>query len=219
MKEFCRYCGRELDGDEPRCPECGMPTPSFRQQQYYAPPKRSNTTIAIVVVSLIAIACIVGVIILPSLITTNDSYTVTITVESFSVDVADTTQYGGATHADAYLELTVGDQTVKIGPKNCLLNGTVTHFTDNVVTCRITTDDIDSVSYTAFLKIKNGGSYDIIDIYTVDTGKITSTVPSYLGCSGVIFTVSDYSGNSTMTLSGDSDPIGEVVLRFNAVKN
>ena len=219
MKEFCRYCGRELDGVEPRCPECGMPTTSFRQQQFYPPRRNNNTTIAIVVVSLIAVACIAGVMILPSLIFTSETYTVTITVESYSIDVADTTQYGGATEAQAYLELSADGKSVEIGHENCHLDGTDSHFVRNTATYRISTNDLENIKYTAFLKIKNGNSYDIIDIYKVDPSKIQSGSPEYLGCSGVTFTVSDYSGNSTITLEGDSDPIGNVVLRFSAVKN
>jgi len=230
MKGFCQHCGKELNGDEPFCPECGSPTGPVPQPTYYAPPKK-RTNMWIVVIACIAALCIIGIAFLPSLIQESGDYKVTMTVDELSVDLADLTQYEGAgTHTNVILKLRFDNGTSSVEKnitlyKDYVLNsGAKAPNFENGVTFNVKGSPND-ISYSAFLCIERTYSdgyrtwttADTVDLYTVDTTKIVGG-SSYFGCSGVVFTADDYSGSGSMDLKGDSDPIGYVKLTFKSVK-
>ena len=229
MDRFCQHCGKELKGDELRCPECGMPIdPSPYQpslQPTYAAPPRKRTNAWIIVVAVVAVLCIALIALIPSLIPTKDTYTVTVTVEEFSITVEDKSQYGMATTLDAELGITCGDASATIGPwKDCKIDGTkISPPSGNKAVFKISTSDLTEVKYTVFLNIISsypGGTItDTVDLYSVDTSKVTSPIPKAFGCSGVVMNVEDYQNGSTVVLKGDTDPIGYVKLSFKSVKN
>lgn len=227
MSGFCQHCGKELNGDEPYCPECGSPTGSYTPQPAYAP-RKSGTRVAVIIVVIIVVASIAAIAMIPLFIdnTPQDKYTITITVESVSVTVSDTSYYSSP--VKAYIGLTCRDTNTvnhEFGPWVMIpIDGTeVTTLPDNKLTLSVTGKPTD-IKYTAFFYIKSGlaldsRTWDYADIYDV-SDKVTSpvTTPHYYGCSGVSFTVDNYDG-SAMTFEGDSDPIGCVKMSFTAVKN
>ena len=231
MKGFCQHCGRELNGDEPICPECGSPTGSG-QTQSFSSPKRSRVPFIIIgVVAVITVLCIIGVALLPTLIDTgsNEKYTVTLTVNSFRIDVADIEhQYNGPTTVgDVTLYITCSDKTGSSEEQLLLKNGyhVNTDCTDILEGKIVTsvTGDLKDVRFTAFLyyevdRIIDGKKVsisDIIDLYTVEPAPADV---KYLGTSGVIFDMSDLSDTGGMVLKGDSDPVGTVNLTVTSVK-
>ena len=223
MDRFCQHCGRELKGDEPRCPECGMPTGVVPMQPYYAPPKR-NTNIWIVVIAILAVVGIALIAFIPSLIPQTDSYTVTVTLEELSVDLDDKSQYGGAMMVATSVTIKCEGVSKTLGPwNNCPNNGSVqTVASKNQVTFRVATTDLESLEYSLFLNMgpnHSASPNDTVDVYTVDKSTVTSALPKSFGCSGVSFTVSDYTGTAAKVFDGDTDPIGHVKLVFKAVKN
>lgn len=227
MSGFCQHCGKELNGDEPYCPECGSPTGFYAPQPAYAP-RKSNTRIAVIIVVIIVVASIAAIAMIPFFVdnTSQDKYTVTITVDSVSVEVSDHSYY--STPVKAYIGFVCKDSNTvnrEFGPWVAIpINGTeVTALTNNKLTLTVTGNPTD-IEYTAFLYIKDGLGlddrvWDYADLYDV-TEEVTSPVtdPHYYGCSGVKFTVDNYDG-STMTFKGDSDPIGCIKMSFTAVKN
>jgi len=198
------------------------PTPTYT-------PRRNGNRVAIVIVVVIIALSILMIALIPMLIDNQPSekYTVTVTVESVSIDVADGSYYGPVLQACLSISCNSGGSTVDhtFGPwMGILSNGTVySPVMDNTLKLSVSGDPKD-VKYTAFLIFKNDHApenitYDYADLYDV-TGKVTSppTTPLYYGCSGVTFDGEDYDG-STITLKGDSDPIGCVKLSFSSVKN
>ena len=224
MDRFCQHCGKELKGDESRCPECGMPTGDVPTQQMYSAPPKKNTNVWIIVIAVAAVVCIALIAVIPALIPQTDSYTVTVTLEEFSIDLEDKTQYGGALLVSSSLTIRCGGVSKTLGPwNNCSNSGTMqTPNFNNQVTFRVTTSDLESLTYSVFLNMGPNHSpspSDTVDIYKVDTSKVTSALPKSFGCSGVSFNISDYSGNVSETMDGDCDPIGHIKLVFKAVKN
>ena len=229
MAGFCKHCGKELKDDEPYCPECGMPTgSSYTPTPTYAP-RRNGNRVAIVIVVVIIALSILMIALIPMLIDNGPSekYTVTVTVESVSIDVADGSYYGPVLQACLSISCNSGGSTVDhtFGPwMGILSNGTVySPVMDNTLKLSVSGDPKD-VKYTAFLIFKNDHApenitYDYADLFDV-TGQVTSpaTTPLYYGCSGVTFDGEDYDG-SAITLKGDSDPIGCVKLSFTVVEN
>jgi len=229
MAGFCKHCGKELKDDEPYCPECGMPTgSSYTPMPTYAP-RRNGNRVAIVIVVVIIALSILMIAIIPMLIDNqpSDEYTVTIRVESVSINVEDPHYYGPMLQARLDIACTTGSSTVNhtFGVwTDVPSNGTAyTPTMDNTLKLSVSGNPKD-VKYTAFLVFKNNHApdeitYDYADLYDV-TGKVTSppTTPLYYGCSGVTFDGEDYDG-LTITLKGDSDPIGCVKLSFSPVKN
>ena len=232
MGGFCQHCGKELEGDEPYCPECGMPTGTVPVRAYPAAKKNNGTAIAIIVIAVIAALCIVGIALLPSLVDVNtDKYSVTVAVNGFNVDVADTTQYTDiASNCEIVLSLrydyggeTLSEQIVLDRHYN--LNDAYKSLTDVKSSVKITGDPKD-LKITAFLLITgpgwNSGSekfYDYIDVYSVDKSKITSGGSLYYGETGVVFSMEDLDKDGKFTMSGDSDPKGIVDVTVTAVKN
>ena len=229
MAGFCKHCGKELKDDEPYCPECGMPTGSSLTPQPAYTPKKKGNGVAIAIIVIIIALSILMIALIPMLIDNGPSekYTVTVTVESVSIDVADGSYYGPVLQACLSISCNSGGSTVDhtFGPwMEILSNGTVySPVMDNTLKLSVSGDPKD-VKYTAFLVFKNNHApdeitYDYADLYDV-TGKVTSppTTPLYYGCSGVTFDGEDYDG-STITLKGDSDPIGCVKLSFTVVEN
>ena len=230
MAGFCKHCGKELKDDESYCPECGMPAESAFIPQPYAPKKNNGPVIVgVIVIVAIVILSIVGIAIVSMLVDTGPSekYTVTVTVESVSIDVADGSYYGPVLQACLSISCNSGGSTVDhtFGPwMGILSNGTVySPVMDNTLKLSVSGDPKD-VKYTAFLIFKNDHApenitYDYADLFDV-TGQVTSpaTTPLYYGCSGVTFDGEDYDG-SAITLKGDSDPIGCVKLSFTVVEN
>lgn len=227
MAGFCKHCGKELDDGAPYCPECGSPTGSYPSQTAYAPRKKGANAVAIAIIVAIIVFSIVAIALIPVFMDmgTTDKYTVTVTVESISVEVSDPSVYGMFVVAD----LSLG---YKYGSSNsshdfgmwieCPISGAEIPVHHNNTVKFIVSGDPTGIKYTAFLHIKKSlGSTlsDYADLYDV-TGMVTSepTVPLYYGCSGVTFDVDSYDG-SVMTFKGDSDPIGCVKLTFTAVKN
>ena len=229
MAGFCKHCGKELRDDEPYCPECGMPTgSSYTPTPTYAP-RRNGNRVAIVIVVVIIALSILMIALIPMLIDNGPSekYTVTVTVESVSIDVADGSYYGPVLQACLSISCNSGGSTVDhtFGPwMGIPSNGTVySPVMDNTLKLSVSGDPKD-VKYTAFLIFKNNHApenitYDYADLFDV-TGQVTSpaTTPLYYGCSGVTFDGKDYDG-SAITLKGDSDPIGCVKLSFTVVEN
>ena len=185
----------------------------------------------IVIFALIVAGSILAIAIIPSLMEEGGNYKVTMTVEEFSIDLADLTQYDGAgTHTDVILKVKFNNGSTDVEKsitlyKNYVLNsGVKTPTNENGITFN-TVVNPDSLKYSAFLCIERtymDGPHpktttDIVDLYSVDTTKITGS-SSYYGCSGVYFTAEDYSGDGSMVLKGDSDPIGYVKMTFRSVK-
>ena len=234
MKGFCQHCGKELNGDEPYCPDCGMPVGTFQPQPTYEQKKNNGTVIAIAIVAIIAVICIVGIAFLPALITPEETYTVTLTAEKFSIEVDDIAhQYDTPlpTHCDVYLQIVCSNGSKTVSDQMHLANhylvnsGEKTPMSGSSISLEITGDPKD-VTFSAFLLIKRdvpgpGGNtiMDYIDIFEVDTTKITSGSSLYYGCSGVSFDLSDFSSDGTVTFTGDSDPIGMIKLSYKSVKN
>ncbi|MBO4552355.1 MAG: zinc ribbon domain-containing protein [Candidatus Methanomethylophilaceae archaeon] len=232
MVGFCQHCGKELEGDEPYCPECGMPTGTVPVRAYPAAKKNNSTAIAIIVIAVIAALCIAGIALLPSLVDVNtDKYRVTVTVDGFNVDVADITQYTDiASNCEIVLSLrydcgsdTLSEQIVLDRHYN--LNNDYKSLTDVKSSVKIAGDPKD-LKITAFLLITgpewNSGSekfYDYIDIYSVDKSKITSGSSLYYGETGIVFSMDDLDKDGKFTMSGDSDPKGTVDVTVTAVKN
>ena len=234
MGGFCKHCGKELNGDEPYCPECGMPTESEQPRTYYAPPKKNNNTaIAIGFVAVIAVLCIIGIALLPILIDTGSSekYTVTLTVNSFEIDVADIAhQYNGpSTVRDVILAISCSDGFSSLDKQLRLKNGyhvntNCTDVHDNTMAISVT-GDLKDLKFTVFMyytvvRDLGGGQSlsisDLIDLYAV------SPAPGdvkYIGTSGIVFDMSDLSSSGDVTLKGDSDPIGTVNITVTSVKN
>ena len=131
MAGFCKHCGKELKDDEPYCPECGMPAESAFIPQPYAPKKNNGPVIVgVIVIVAIVILSIVGIAIVSMLVDTGPSekYTVTVTVESVSIDVADGSYYGPVLQACLSISCNSGGSTVDhtFGPwMGILSNGTV----------------------------------------------------------------------------------------------
>jgi hypothetical protein len=228
MPGFCQHCGKELNGDEPYCPECGSPTGFYAPQQTYAPRKNKGTGVAIVIVVMIVVASIAAIAMIPFFVdnTPQEKYTVTITVESVSVEAIDTSYYSSPVRA--YIGFSCRDTNTvnhEFGPWIAIpVNGTeVPVLTNNKLTLTVTGNPTD-IKYTAFLYIKDTMAldsrvWDYADLYDVTSEvKPPITTPHYYGCSGVSFTVDNYDG-STMTFKGDSDPIGCIKMSFTAVKN
>ena len=225
MAGFCKHCGRELEGNEPYCPECGSPTGIYQSQPAYAP-RRGGNSVAIAIVVLIVAFSILAIALVPMFLDTGttEKYTVTVKIESVSVNVSDPSVYGMFVFTDLSMNYSYGSSSVShdFGMwVQCPIDGTEkTDLPRSTAKFVVTGNPLD-VKYTAFLKIKKDMSSlaDYADIYDV-TGEVTSipTDPLYYGCSGVTFTVDAYDG-SVMTLKGDSDPIGCVKLTFTAVKN
>lgn len=229
MAGFCKHCGKELKDDESYCPECGMPTESsFTPPPTYTPRRNSNG-VAIAIIVIIVALSILMIALIPMFIDNqpSDKYTVTVTVESVSINIADSSYYGPMLQACLEITCTSGDSSVTdtFGPwMGILSNGTeYSPLTKNTLKLSVSGDPKD-VKYTAFLVFKGdhapeGLTYDYADLYDV-TSEVTSpeTTPHYYGCSGVVFDGKDYDGSS-ITLKGDSDPIGCVKLSFTTVKD
>ena len=233
MKGFCQHCGKELDGNEPICPECGMPTGFDQPQSYYSPPKRNRgAVIGIAVIAVIAVLCIIGIALLPTLIDTrsNEEYTVTLTINSFRIDVADIEhQYNGPmTVGDVTLVISCSDGSSSLDKQLNLKDGY--HVNTDCTDIREdkmvvnTTGDPKNLRFTVFLhytveRIIDGKKVsisDTIDLYKVDPAP---EGVNYVGTSGIIFDMSDASDSGDITLKGDSDPIGTVNLTVASLKN
>jgi len=226
MGGFCKHCGKELNGDEPYCPDCGMPTGSVpTRASPAARPKNNNLAVGIAVVSVIAILCIIGIILLPSMIdVNNDKYTVTVTVDSFRIDVIDDEhQYNGPlTRGEAVLNFVCSDGSSTITKElsldeNYQINTDGTNIFENKFTFNYTGEPKD-LKFTVFLYYYvSDGTYvigDIIDIYTVSPAP---TGVKYVGDTGIAFTL-DEVVDGKIELKGDSDPIGTVNLTITSVK-
>ena len=225
---FCRYCGRELDSDEPYCPECGMPTGSGQPQTYHSPSsKKRDVGIAVAAIAIIAALCIVGIALLPMFIDVDeDRYDVTMTVTSFKIDVDDTEhQYNGPlTTGEASLSITCSNGSKSLSKtlvldRNYLINTNGTSIQEDKFAIEMTGDPKD-LKFTAFLhyKVSRPGvesMTDIIDLYKVSPGPADVRD---VGSTGVIFDISDLPNDGIITLEGDSYPIGTVVLKITTVK-
>lgn len=237
MKGFCQHCGRELNGDEPRCPECGMPTdvqtPTYSPYYAPAPRKKGNSAaIAIIIIAVIAACCIIGIAILPTLLSTHPTYEITVSVESASIQLDDLTQWNGSsTVGKVYLEFYYADYDgthVKEVPlnDNYHVNSGEVLTSPQTFTIKVRGEPSE-INYSAYLMygVKYPGSHpgqyeyvsDYIDIYSVDTTKVTGG-SRYYGTSGVSFSAEDYTENVPVTFTGDSDPIGQVTFRITSVK-
>ncbi len=232
MKGFCQHCGRELNGDEPRCPECGMPTGI--QTAYYAPlapAKNNGVVIAVVVIAVLIVGCAIGIAVLSSLVTNEEKYDVTFTVESVSIELDDLTQWDGAsTKGDVYLELYYVEDGETHHKEVLLYKDYVVNSGEKSVNKEITirvSGDLKNKAYSAYLEYQRtypgakpgdvNTINDLVDIYSVDTSKITGE-SKYYGDTGVSFTADDFSSNSTRTFKGDSDPVGKITIGYKAVK-
>ena len=229
MKGFCQHCGKELNGDEPVCPECGMPT-GVQVPQYSAPipaaPSRANIRITTIIIAIIAICCILAVAFMPQLVNKAESkYEVTVYFDKFSIDLEDTEQYSTSPTVDVALQFYYEDS------KGSHFNNIMLYMDYDItsgaevvpLTKSIsfnTTGNPEDVKYTAYMmisvKYSMGTIDDIVDLYSVDTSEITGS-SKYYGCTGVSFTIDDLSGDS-ITLEGDSDPIGHLTMRIEAVR-
>lgn len=231
MGGFCKHCGRELNGDEPYCPECGMPTGSDRPQSYpVAAPRKNEVKIAVIIVAAVVVLCFVGIAMLPSLITTSDEkYTMTVSIDDFAVYLDDTTQYTDiASNCEVILSISydfAGKTVSEELPldRHYVLNKGITPSTAKH-SVKITGDPKD-VKITAFLMIRGPGwssgssaFYDYIDIYSVDKSKITSGSSLYYGDSGITFSMEDLDKDGKLRIEGDSDPRGVVDLTVTTVK-
>ena len=228
MGGFCRYCGRELDGNEPYCPECGMPTGSGQPQTYHSPSsKKRDVGIAIAAIAVIAALCMVGIAMLPMFIDVNeDRYDITLTVTSFRIDVVDKEhQYNGPlTSGEASLSITCSNGSKSLNKtlvldRNYPINTDSTSIQEDKYVVEMTGDPKD-LKFMAFLhyKVSRPGVEpitDIIDLYSVEPRPADVR---YVGGTGVIFDIADLSNDGIVTLKGDSDPIGTVVLKIATVK-
>ena len=231
MGGFCKHCGKELSGDEPYCPECGMPTGTGQPQAVYAPPKGNGTKIAVLIVVAIAVLCIIGIAMLPVLVntTTSEKYTMTVTVNDFAIYLDDPTQYTDiASHCEVILSLTykyegeTAFEEIELS-KNYAMNSGITPSAAKS-SVKITGDPKD-VKVTAFLLIRGFGwsyddkaFYDYIDIYSVDKSRITSGGSLYYGDSGIVFSMEDLDEDGRLKISGDSDPKGIIDVTVTTVK-
>ena len=227
MSGFCKHCGKELEGDEPYCPECGMPTGSAASgPAYSSSPKKNDVKIAVAVIAVVAVLCVIGIALLPTLIdVNNDKYTVTVTVTDFRIDVADAIhQYNGPmTRGEVSLSFACKCGSTNLNKtlvldKDYRINTNGTPVLENKFTIEVT-GDLKDLSFTTFMNytVNRPGIGDItdyIDIYEV------TPAPSgvkYIGSTGIVFDMSDVKGGS-VTLKGDSDPLGTVNLSITAVK-
>ena len=229
MKGFCQHCGKELNGDEPFCPDCGSPTGPAPSPTYYAPPKK-RTNMWIIIFALIVVASILAIAFIPMLMQETGDYKVTVTVNEFSIELADLTQYEGpVTHSNVILSLSFNNGTADVSKElrlynNYFLNSGVKAPTLDKGFTFTARGDPDNITYTAFLYIERTymsahgpeTENEMIDLYSVDTTKIVGS-SSYYGCTGISFNAKDFSGNN-MVLEGDSDPIGYVKLTISSVK-
>ena len=224
MDNFCHHCGRELKGDEARCPECGAPTGIQTGARTYAEPPpqpKKGINLSVALIAGIAIICLIGIATIPPMLTTTqESYNVTVTISSVNIKVEDTSQYGGATEFPAYVDMKyslgsssgskmIGGWTVKLD------DTTYSPTSENTWTFKVSGNPKD-ISFTAFLKINTSGqNYDLVDIYS-EQGVSGSS--RYYGVTGVLFKMSEVGEDHTITVSGDSDPIGKIVFNINYVK-
>ena len=230
MKGFCQHCGRELNGDEPYCPECGSPTRSVPQPAYGTPPK-NRTNMWIIIIAVLAAISILAIAVVPILLEDRDTYKVTINVDEFSIELADLQQYEGAsTKSDVILKFSFYNGSTLVEKeltlyKNYQLNSSVKNpnFDTGITFSHF--GNPEGMSYAAYLYIQRTNIYDHrpqttldnIDLFSVDKTKITGD-SSYFGCTGVAFDTNDIVNNS-VELRGDSDPIGYVKLTVTWVKN
>ena len=222
MKGFCQHCGRELNDDEPFCPDCGSPTGS-QTPAFSAPPKKSTNAWIIIIAVIVAVG-ILTVAIVPMLLQNNDTYRITVTVDEFSVTLTDLEQYEGAyTKGKVILSLNYSDgfsvkeKKLTLYDNYHLNSGVKAPAVENKLVFNYT-GDLNDLQYTAFMYLQrtNTGVTDMIDLYSVDKTKITGD-SAYFGCSGISFNRSDYA-SGTFVMEGDSDPIGHVKLSFTSVK-
>jgi len=228
MKGFCQHCGRELNGDEPFCPDCGSPTGPAPSPTYSAPPKKS-TNMWIIIFALIVAGSILAVAIIPMLLEDTGDYKVTVTIDEFSITLDDLTQYeGSGTHANVILSLSFNNGVTDVSKEltlyhNYYLNSGVKVPTKDKGFTFTAKGDPNDIKYTAFMYIERTymgfhpeTTNDMIDLYSVDMTKIVGS-SSYYGNTGISFNSEDFTGNS-VELKGDSDPIGYVKLTITSVK-
>jgi hypothetical protein len=233
---FCHHCGKELKGDETRCPECGAPTgvsggsgftPS--QQKKGLDPSMAKTLAVIVALLICSVALFA---LFPWNEVSTDSYTVTVSVDSISIQDSNSQMqtYDGYCHCYISMTCSGSSDDIKIpntndGYWNCPTDKTsITSLNGN--TANLTANGSkSSYTYTIFFMYKTATADaeksvdDYIDIYD-DSGNLLSTAPEIYGTSGVVVSQSTIEkNNGTVTVSGDSQPLGSVTLTFKFVKN
>ena len=225
--KFCPYCGTEVTDEARFCPVCGATFAAEASVQVPQQPvpagrtKGQTTGIIIALVAVIAAAILFGATVLPGLIAT-DTYTVTVKADNISVsDPTGQFMTDSRGEIEVYLDLTCSlgsssaenkDMTWKVRP-----DGTIA--TDSKIAVFEVKGDPKDISFTLFLMIRSpsGSGYDdYADIYD-DTPNISGDKPSYIGYSGIIFTMSDLN-DGKIVMKGDSDPIGTVTLTITYVK-
>ena len=237
MAGFCKHCGKELKDDEPYCPECGMPTGSSLTPQPAYTPKKKGNGVAIAIIVIIIALSILMIALIPMLIDNGptEKYTMTVTVNGFNIDVTDTTQYTDiASDCKIVLSLSYNYGEATISDLMVLddhYNLSSVYKNVNVKSSVKITGNPEDVRITAFLIITGPGwitynaktneyeeFFDYIDIYSIDTSKITSGSSKYYGESGIIFSLEDLDKDNKVRLYGDSDPKGIVDVTITTVK-
>lgn len=228
-KEFCLRCGRELNGDEMQCPECGKPTARGMQnpQIIHKPVPSSRPRIPVIlIVALVIVAMVVMAMPLfnPSSTT---SYKTTITVEEISLDDSLGGLYSEEGKAKAFLVVTIGTATKDLpeGKANYWLvpidKTAVTLTENNVLTFNDTGSNPSiTIFFETYLPNYDDGSGavksgDYADIFTE---KNADREVQYFGTTGVTFDKSDLDESGYVILDGDSQPIGHIKIKVSTEK-
>lgn len=233
MSSFCLHCGKELRDDELRCPECGAWTEkgvssgasqraSIGEQDVEKAAIGKQTIILIVILAVAIIALAV----IPSIINTTNvpTYDVTVTIESISIDDPYNglyvTEDGNAPVyvAFGYSSTTNGTLTMTNLPNegtwSCPVDGTaLTELIGGSTTFEMKGTKNDFNFGIFFYDKNNPETSDIIDLYD-DSGNVDegSKAPDYFGCNSVVFTLTPDVDTETITLTGDSTPIGSITF-------
>lgn len=222
---FCYMCGTPLNGDarheEPKTEQTYVPP--YAAQVQKVPKSKKSSALLYAAIALIVAAIILTAAIIPTLLVSESNYEVTITVDSVSIkDQAGQYALDGSGRVTYEIEMGYGSGSAKdtLQFKNstsdsykCRTDGTpVTPGVSKTVTINGNPKDF---IFTVFLLVDTGSIRDYVDIYTEEG--IVDPAPSYIGYSGIVFGISDIK-DGKVTLKGDSDPIGNLVLSITYVK-
>ncbi len=237
MVKFCLHCGKMLRDEDQRCPDCGTPVdgsvaPPLQQTK----PKSNDYKLKVMVIALVALIAIAIVATALPLWnqTSQGGYNVTVTVDSISVsDTAGQLHLDGNGNAPVYVKLGYASSSsststnVDIPGNNglwsCPTDGRAySDLSGNEKTFKMTGSSISDYKFTLFLYDYNNPKIsDPIDLFDDRNNVVGKDVPKVFGVSGISFSSSSITMNGdtgTITVSGDSDPIGSVTLTFTFTK-
>ena len=212
----CPRCGSEIGDNDTFCEKCG----AYVGEGSQPVPQKTGKGSSVLPILLIVLSVSMLIVIMSPYFLQEHEYTYTLTVEEVGVICDDDTNaliYKENGKVPVYLVITSGEETIKTSEWGIEVNGdNYKPTSDNVFTFKTTSENPNFELYMSNRTGPVGTSVDYfdddIDLFdAVPMIVAGSTVPDYVGISGIIISYNELIKESE--IKGDSYPIGYLKLK------